>query len=109
MDKLTDVKTIEIIFGTGVQNLPKDGETIGCYMQDTGKLLMDTFPTLPVNEKGQIVLSWGLAKTLINALVKAFKASTLRCSGRQTIIKKPTGFWSWLVLAAALAGLEIFD
>lgn len=111
MSKLKEVSTAEVLYGTkfGATNLPEGGKQVGCYTKNLGQLMEDEFPTLPINNEGQIVLSWALAKRLINRIVSDLKNATDKCSNKRLVIKKPTGIFSFIPMLAVLAGLDIFD
>ena len=86
----------------------RDAEKGLCYTDRVGDALKEVAKTLPV-ENGKIVISWPVARDVINLLWANFRISAKKCDNKDITIKRPTGLLGILPAVAAWLGLKIWD
>lgn len=79
-----------------------------CYVGRVADAIKKVTATLPIVD-GKVVLSWPVARDVINLLWAEFKTSAKQCDGKEIVIKRPTGFLGILPAVAAWLGLRIWD
>ena len=79
-----------------------------CYVTRVADAVKKVAQTLPVVD-GKVVISWPVARDVINLLWAEFKSSAKECDGKDIVIKRPTGFLGILPAVAAWLGLRIWD
>lgn len=79
-----------------------------CYVSRVADAIKKVAATLPV-VNGKVVISWPVARDVINLLWAEFRKSALDCDGKVIEIKRPTGFLGILPAVAAWLGLRIWD
>lgn len=79
-----------------------------CYVDRVADAIKEVTRVLPV-ENGKVVISWPVARDVINLLWANFRKSVKDCDGKEIVIKRPTGFLGILPAVAAWLGLRIWD
>ena len=79
-----------------------------CYVDRVADAIKEVAKVLPV-ENGKVVISWPVARDVINLLWANFRKSVKDCDGKEIVIKRPTGFLGILPAVAAWLGLRIWD
>ena len=107
MSKKTEISVVEA-FPTAFANEAQDAGKGLCYVTRVADAIKKVAATLPV-ENGKIVLSWPVARDVINLLWSEFKKSAKDCDGKDIVLKRPTGFLGIMPAVAAWLGLRIWD
>jgi hypothetical protein len=107
MSKNKEISVVEA-FPTAFENQAQDAGKGLCYFTRVADALKQVAGRLPV-ENGKIVLSWPVARDVINLLWAEFKKSAKDCDGKEIVLKRPTGFLGLLPAVAAWLGLRIWD
>lgn len=102
-------ESIETLFPTAFAGAAAADAGKGlCYTQRIAEALKKVAGSLPV-ENGKIVISWPVARDVINLLWADFKKSAKDCDGKEIVLKRPTGLLGILPAVAAWLGLRIWD
>lgn len=99
---------VEQLFPVAYGLKSADGGKGLCYVTRVADAIKKVAETLPVVD-GKIVISWPVARDVINLLWVEFKKSAKDCDGKDIVIKRPTGFLGILPAVAAWLGLRIWD
>lgn len=101
-------QNVEQLFPTAFAASSADAGKGLCYVGRVADAIKKVTATLPVVD-GKVILSWPVARDVINLLWSEFKASAKQCDGKEIVIKRPTGFLGILPAVAAWLGLRIWD
>lgn len=99
---------VQEAFPTAFDTSAQDAGKGLCYVTGVADAIKEVAARLPV-DNGKIVISWPVARDVINILWANFKKSAKQCDGRDVILKRPTGFLGILPAIAAGLGLKIWD
>jgi len=106
----TELVKVEQLFPTAYETTataPSPGKGL-CYVTRVADAIKKVAETLPVVD-GKVVISWPVARDVVNLLWAEFKKSAKDCDGKEIVIKRPTGFLGILPAVAAWLGLRIWD
>ena len=101
-------QNVEHLFPTAFAAGTADAGKGLCYTDRVADAIKEVAKTLPV-ENGKIVISWPVARDVINLLWANFRRAAKDCDGKDIVIKRPTGFLGILPAVAAWLGLRIWD
>ena len=100
-------QNVEQLFPSAFATSTADAGKGLCYVGRVADAIKKVTATLPVVD-GKVVLSWPVARDVINLLWLEFKASAKQCDNKEIVLKRPTGFLGILPAVAAWLGLRIW-
>ena len=108
MSKKTEEIAVQDAFPTAFAPAAQDAGKNLCYVDRIADAVKQVAGWLPV-ENGKIVISWPVARDVINLLWANFKKSAKDCDNKDVVLKRPTGFLGILPAISAWLGLRIWD